>query len=538
MPQISRAAAAWFKAVGYEVHTEDVARFHASKARIKVLSSPARTSKSYAAAHDVLPDIFQPGLDLGANGEAESMNCWIVAPNYDLAKEFDYLWSCLVARREAIGFQDLYQLGQKANSPGQGNMQINLEWGKNRKGDDVRSSITVKSATNLKSLQSEEVDVAILSEAARLDRDVWEKYLLTRTKRAIFPTTPDITAAYIWNMIQLGVESPQLGIDSFHFTPAANPRYDWTRFWVEHQKAESLSIGLISTLPVDDSLPCSTWNGHDCFDPLTDCKAAEQNGFAEQFLGLWVFHRGRVVPIREDEGPHGEPPHVIDEDRDWFQDAQVRVAVDYGYSDTAAAGFWLIAPFGQVVLRRCIYEKQLTADEFVDKIDDEWDWFKDRYGMTGSHAHAYVADPKRPEVEKLFRRKGLPVWNLNRKMQNSRLASHLALMSLLAHDPATNQPGMLIHRDCSPIIKEWRELRTNEKVRNEESATAVKGPDDGYDMARYFAGSGPRGFRSRTDTNHFERARLQVLDHQRRRTVRPDPVRTPGMTVPNWRPHA
>lgn len=515
---------ALFHLYSYEVNEQSVADFHNSLAKTKIVSCPARTSKSYAGWKDALPDAFTPGIELAKGLDVvESCLIWIVAPNYDLAKEFDYAWSDLVSRKDAAGFD--YKIRQKHNSPKQGNMAIVIDWGKDARGEEVLTTVEVKSAFNEKSLQSEEVDVVIMSEAARLPQVSWTKYLSTRAGRSIWPTTPDIQASWIWQLIKDGEASPELETVNFQFTGRANPKYNWERYWREHAKAESLVDGLIDTRPENKKQPPGPENGHDCFDALTGCKAMKEDGFAEQFGGKWVFHRGRVVPLREQVSDAGAPAHVIDYDPAWMPHAFWSVACDYGYEDNAVAGFWAAGPGGkQHILRKCVYDSHLTQERFVEMTLDVWSDLRKLFDIAAQYPHRMVGDPKKPEVEALMREKGLPIWNVDKKAQASRHAGHQQLMSFLATDPATGEPGMLVHTDCAPIIKEWRMLRRNDKVRDEGSPTSLIGRDDGYDMARYYVMSKPGEAANVVSFDSFAAARRQLL---RERARRPKQVTVP-----------
>ena len=502
------------RAYGYEVHDPEVARFHASMAKTKIASSPARTSKSYAGWKDVLPDVFYHGARAQREPDIETQRIWIVAPNYDLAKEFDYAWEDLVERREVLGFD--YEIKKASKTPAQGNMLIHLHWGKNSHGQDVDTIITVKTAANEKTLQSEEIDIAILSEAARLPEIVWSKYLSTRVGRSVWPTTPDIEASWIYKEIERGKLNPGLKIESFQFTPKANPRYNYERYWIEHQKAELRSNPSAElTMPRDDKTVPSADNGHDCFDPLVECGAMKDSGFAEQFGGLWTFHRGRVVPIRTSVSPRGEPSHIVQTDQEWYKWCDVHVAFDYGYTDPAVAGFWLVGP-QQVVLRRSIYERGLTPDDFAERVDrilseNEWK----------GRVTRYVGDPKKPEVCETFRRRGLPIWDMDKNAQADRKAGHLELMNFLATNPNTGEPFMMIHACNLEVIEEWSTLRYNDKVRDPTATSALIGRDDAYDMSRYFVQSHPPVDKvERVITlsgSTFEQTRRTILKTRKRR---------------------
>ena len=505
-----------WEAFGYQTSESAVDRFHASDARTKIISCPARTSKSYAGWKDVLPDILMHGAELQLNPELETQICWIVAPNYDLAKEFDYAWEDLIERRKQVGFGD-YKVEAARNNPKQGDMQIVIAWGKNAKGQEVKSIIEVKSATNIKSLQSEQVHIAILSEAARLPSIVWTKYMSTRTGRSVWPTTPDIEAAWIFDMIERGRKNPELNIAPFEFTGRANPRYDWELFWLEHAKTEEEEEGAILTRPRDNLASPSAENGHDCFDPTVECVAMKQDGFGEQFGGKWVFHKGRVVPLRTTMGENGQPSHVIHEDREWFKHADLHVAMDYGFADGTCIGFWLVGPH-QVVLRKSIYRTGMVPDDVYREYKLMLDWFDDTYaGGMRKMIRRTVGDPKKPEVAEVFRRRGIPVFDIDKRAQADRKAGHLELMNALKTDPATGEPRMLVHADNAEVIKEWSRLRRNEKV-NEDAPTAFKGADHAYDQARYFLMTRPLGrevpFYQRTTP--FEQLRQNVLKKQRK----------------------
>ena len=456
---------------------------------------------------------------LALNPNLETQRGWIVAPNLSLAKEFSYAWEDLVERKEQTGFP--YSLGRCKNSPKQGDMEIELIWGKNAKGQDVRSIIEVKTAQNEKTLQSEQLDWVIMSEAARLDSIVWFKSLSTRTGRSVWPTTPDIEAAWIYELIQQGEENPALGMEHFRFTGRANPRYDWNNFWVEHAKAELQEENEIVTTPLDDHKAPSLTNGHDCFDETVQCSAMKQDGFAEQFGGRWVFHRGRIVPIREKVGDKGQPAHVIDYDLSWFPHADLHVSFDYGYSDGTCICFWLVGP-RQVVLRKSIYEKGLVPDDIVARVLDMIRWFEREYDQSNM-LRRLVGDPKKPEVAELFRRRGLPIWDVDKKAQTDRKAGHMEFMNYLELDPATGEPGMLIHAENVDVIKEWRTLRRNDRVRSEDSTTAYVGADHAYDACRYFIMTRPVAMDAdfTREISDFERHRLRnvarAVERDRRR---------------------
>lgn len=503
---------------GYRTHEGAVQRFHESRARTRIISCPARTSKSYAGAWDIVPDIVFHGAALALDPEdTETQRVWIVAPNYDTAKEFDYLWQAFVERGPKLGLG--YKLGRHRNHPKQGDMEIELVWGTNARGEVVKTIIEVKTAANEKSLQSEQLDIVILSEAAELPEKVWTTYLRTRTGRSIWPTTPKIHAAWIHDLIENADRYPELNIEHFEFTGRANPRYNWENYWTEHQKAELQVTNEIKTFPPNPSKPPSSENGHDCWDELSDCLAMKEDGFAEQMGGKWTFHKGRIVPLREKPSERGHPAHVIHEDRAWFRHADLDVAFDYGFADGTCIGFWLVGD-GQVCLRKSIYETGMTPDDVVEAVLSEVRWFGREYDQDRM-LRRLIGDPKKPEVAELFRRRGLPIWDIDKHAQADRKAGHLELMNLLAIDPATGEPRMLVHADNKAVIAEWRKLRRNDRVRSEDMQTALIGDDHAYDMSRYYAATRPVKLLHKfvREEAWFERKRKQNVTLARRKQV-------------------
>ncbi|MGB0674991.1 MAG: hypothetical protein ACPGOU_02075, partial [Candidatus Nanopelagicales bacterium] len=104
-----------------------------------------------------------------------------------------------------------------------------------------------------------------------------------------------------------------------------------------------------------------------------------------------------------------------------------------------------------------------------------------------------------------------------------RKAGHMEFMNYLELDPATGEPGMLIHAENVDVIKEWRTLRRNDRVRSEDSTTAYVGADHAYDMARYFVMTRPVNMDAdyTQEISDFERFRLRnverAIERDRRR---------------------
>lgn len=158
--------------VGYVPHPKQL-EFHSSNARFKVAVAGRRFGKSRMATAEVMPDIFR--TDPPTRG-------FIIGPSYILGeKEFRYLWEDIVIK---MGLGP--QIRKKAYNQRTGEMYIVMPWG---------SRIDVMTGDNPDSLVGEGLDWVIFSEAAKLNPQIWEKYvrpaLSDRHGRAIFPSTPE-----------------------------------------------------------------------------------------------------------------------------------------------------------------------------------------------------------------------------------------------------------------------------------------------------------------------------------------------------------
>ena len=123
----------------------------------------------------------------------------------------------------------------------------------------------------------------------------------------------------------------------------------------------------------------------------------------------------------------------------------------------------------------------------------------------------------------VFRKRGLPIWDMDKNAQSDRKAGHLELMNFMATNPMTGEPNMLIHSDNVEVLEEWRTLRYNDRVRDPNSQNAFIGRDDAYDQARYFVQSHPPVEKSgdviRLDQTTFAQARKSVLNYGKRKRI-------------------
>lgn len=273
-----------YEMLEYKVHHETVRRFHDSDARIKVCCAPARTTKSFCSAHDVLPDILSPGT-----------RGWIVGPNYSLAeKEFRYIHEALVINRNKLGLPK-----PKVCLTNHRSGALIIEWAA-----PWGSIVECKSADNPDSLLGEAIDWVIYSEASKLPRQIRERYVqprtITRKGRELVPTTPSPEGEWVKELWDIGQYREQ-GIDSFSWDYTANPLYDKSEF----ERARKF-YG-------EDNL-----------------------FFREQYLGEWVFFGGVVYVTRDDT--HWIDPFDIP--KDW----PIIRGIDFGHRDPFVCLWCAVGP--------------------------------------------------------------------------------------------------------------------------------------------------------------------------------------------------
>jgi hypothetical protein len=518
-----------FQLLRYGPKSQEVADFHNSAARTLVPNAPARTSKSFSAAKEVVYAAFPPfdlvnGLPVFQRDPSGDRYIWLVGPDYKTLKEWDYVWEDLVTKRRKHGFDRFYKIKTKANSAQQGNLRITLDFGRDVHGDPVFVHILGKSATNPESLQGEQVYLAVLSEAAEMESKILARYLGTRCQRVILPTTPKASAEWLRVLIAEGQEHPELSIESFTFTPNANPLYDWDLYWIEHQKAESRVHGRI----------LSAARSHDCFANLAQCPAAQDPWFAEQFQGQWTGADERLLPFTD--------AHVLNEVPAWSVQGADGIAprhfvsVDYGYADACVALYWAVGPREQYVLLSEIYERELTATEFVKRIHE-------RSHALGIRPDYYVGDPKQPQVARLMQERGLPVWATDKNAMASRQAGGMALVDALSTDPTLLHPRLRVVSEkagfpfgCPKLIREWRLLVRRKDTSSREWETgAIQGDDHAFDAARYGIQTRPKP-KALVPQDEI-REYVRSLARKQRRTPGPSLLRAVG-GVPRMNAHA
>jgi len=189
-----------FKTLEFTPHSDAQWDYCRSTTRFNIPCCGRRWGKSIATGHRLTHKSFIP----------ESYN-WIVGPTYKLGeKEF------------RVTYKDYEKLGllkycKKSNSPKSGNMMIETPW---------KSVIEVVSAEKPDSLLGEGLSHAVMSEAAKHSRIIWEQYIEPALSdllgTADFPSTPQ---GYNWyhGLFQLGQDATMPDYESHRFPTWTNP---------------------------------------------------------------------------------------------------------------------------------------------------------------------------------------------------------------------------------------------------------------------------------------------------------------------------
>ncbi len=404
-------------------------RLIASNARFKIFRAARRVGKSFSAAKCALPEVLMPNT-----------RGWIVGPTYDLAeKEFRYLLDFLMRMNKKFG---LPKPTKVRSNPKSGELYIETPWG---------AEVHGKSADRPLSLVGEENDWIILSEAAQHNADPWSRYppptLSTRRGRAIFPTTPDISGIWLYEL-ELDAEK-----------------------WIE----EGDTDWEIFTQPAWE---CSH------FDPREIASAKKElseDAFMEQFGGEWRFHTGRVFK------PFVPKIHVVeafDIPRNW----KTWSGLDYGVRDATACEFVSQSPFGDYYYHDEYYEHEKATEVHVEKVKR----IQSKYRIVSRVADHHALGK---QLMLDWARYGIPTVpsNADRKTRRDRMLAYLEVKEdrhpfhiREAGLPSGAYPRLFFMKGKVPnLIREILILRWKDTTQKEGGQGDTVGDDHAVDAAEY-----------------------------------------------------
>lgn len=395
-----------FNWIDYQPHAGQ-REFHDSDARFKLLIAGARFGKSLAAAREVLTDLLC--------GDTRG---WFVAPTFALAQpEFRFL------------LEDLQELGVKPsqlkNGGRQGPSVVMLPWG---------AEAHTVSTHRPESMLGEELDWAVMCEAAHVGREAFERYLrprlATRKGRMIATTTP---RGRNW-------------VYELYFRVLKRVMRDWAtfRFATWHNPG----IGSDEVASARELLPPEV--------------------FDEQYGGEFTGRSGRVyaefaVPTHVREGQQPPAGEVF------FK------AVDFGFTNPFVCLWAAQDGDGRLV----VFDEYRLSGATLDKHAVEIRRRDDDLVRRGFVLGPCWADPAgRLEREELSQA-GIPTLGAD----NALHAGINALRErLVVRKDGT--PGLIVSAACRDLIREFEGYRYEEAVSGREPLP-VKQDDHGLDALRY-----------------------------------------------------
>lgn len=418
-----------FNSVGYETHHPEVDRFHASNAKVKVCSAPRRSTKSFASAHEMMPYCVIPGTV-----------SWIVGPSYEVAeKEFRVIDDKLVLGREKAG---LAKPDIRFTNPRAGPPTIQWPWG---------AILKCRSADNLDSTLGEATNCIIYSEAARMKREVRERFVEPTTNtldgQEIIPSTPQGAAEWMRELHEAGQSGKFYDIESFHWDVSANPIYNYKKM---EQAIQYYGI--------------------------------DHPAVREQYFGEWVFYGGLVYPIFDEKVHIIEP---FDIPKRW---ARYR-SIDFGSRDPFACGWWAVGENQEIYL----------YDEYYYELGDRSTprHAEEIKNITGSDdIVSTVCDPQSRQLIEDMCYHGVPCYGGD----NSISAGRQRVLEYLTPNTSGVRPFPLqgeiterkkwprvyVFSHCKKWRREQRQYRFKEGKQIEGEKEKTEGDDHMMDLTRYF----------------------------------------------------
>jgi len=188
--------AKFFKMINYQPHARQV-EFHKSNARFKVAACGRRAGKTFMTAKDIEPFLFVPGKRI-----------WLVGPTYVLGeKEFRVIWADIMMKLEFAKDPEI----RKGYNLKQGDMYIQFPW-------DTR--IEVHSAERKETLVGDGLDLVVMCEAAKHQRETWDRMiepaLSDKRGKAIFTSTPE-GQNFFYELWQRGLDDTEPEYESWQY---------------------------------------------------------------------------------------------------------------------------------------------------------------------------------------------------------------------------------------------------------------------------------------------------------------------------------
>ena len=407
----------FFTNVNYRPH-EKQWLFHRSQARFRLPVCGRRFGKSRMSAMDMLPELFVP-----------DRRYWIVGPTYDLGeREFRVIWDTLKQYRLMGPETDIKGTYNRAN----GKMWIQFPW---------NTRLEVRSADHPESLVGDSLHGVIMSEAAKQQHNTWQQYIrpaLTDYKGwATFPTTPEGTANWVYDLWRMGQNPEEPDYESWQFPSWSNPFvYPKGEF-----DTEILAIKRETATPI----------------------------FLQEYGASFAAFQGQIYP-EFDEKVHVRP---IKYNPEWPN----YISWDFGFAAPLAAVEFQVDPMDRVYVWREHYAANMTLEQHVE-------YMKGRHQPPGYKVDMMFGDSADPEAIETLNRTWAPTVGDPKAKENWRAGISKVKRFLLPRDEnaAPGQPGsepsLFIDNSCDNTIKEHINYRAVAAVRDLDPRERAKSSSD------------------------------------------------------------
>lgn len=444
-----------------------------SEARHRVVSAGRRFGKSEIGGHELVPEAlltFSHRDALLAEGKRREF--WIVGPEYsDSEKEFRVLWNSL--RQLGIPFDR----PGSYNDPIAGNLHISL-W-------NGTFQVHGKSAKYPETLVGEGLHGVILAEAAKLKERVWTKF--------IRPTLADYDG---WSLHSSTPEGKnwfyanwQRGIDPYNVDWASWRMPSWRNPYVYKGVTHDVHVAALQEAmraPGGIGMRAEEWLEKMGYavdaEVLSLLNDLTQEAFNQEIGADFTEFVGRVFKEFDEE------VHVAD--LSFNPKWETYGAVDYGFTNPSVWLLVQVGPWGEVHVLRELYERNLTATEFADRVNEE--------GLCPRACRIFYPDPADPGSTRIvseilgIRGSGGTGGEISHRIDAIRRSLKLNNPHL-PDGHIDKQPQLKIDRSCKNVIYEFNEYRYPERketVRGDEAPENPMKKDDHTPEAlgRFFAG--------------------------------------------------
>lgn len=446
------------------------AEVHHSLKRHRVNTAGRRTGKSTCGGYELMPRAMEAYYlqrtleELGIRYE-----CWITGPNYtDSEKEFRVFYNA--CRRLQMPFD---RPGTYYNP--KGDMVVSL-W-------DGRFIVHGRSGAHPESLVGEGLHFAVMAEAAKMKRSVWERF--------IRPTLADFNGGSIWDSTPEGknwyYELHARGQDPAETEWSSWRHPSWVNRHVFKKRTTQAGVDMMKRMLKAGGYDREDFKALDV-DPeiLSMARDLTDEAFAQEVEASFSEHVGLVFKDWD------EDEHVTDlaYEPSW----PLYVATDYGYTDPNVALFIQLSPFGDVHIIAEYYRTHRTDAEFArDVLEDQ------RLRILIKYVKGLFPDPADPSATETLAEawKVQPMSGTGGELKPRIEAIQKKLRHKNDHLPwghPERVPWLRVDRSCVETRREMDAWRWPEK----RTQVNAKGPQNPMDkdnhtceaLGRWFAGMG------------------------------------------------